>query len=114
MPRVGRPRPSMRKGRLTATVAVLPGNDLHQNSTYLDVQFWDGSTWHRIADDGDWSTTFRWARDGIAASTITITWDIPDDVATGRYRIRYHGDAKDPLGRIAPFTGVTRTFTVRS
>jgi neutral ceramidase len=110
------PAPSYPRGQQAKAVFIgaHPGNDLHQNSTYLDVQRWDGSAWRRIADDGDWSTKFRWARDGIAASTITVTWDIPSDVVTGRYRILYHGDAKDLFGRITPFTGVTRTFTVDS
>jgi neutral ceramidase len=30
----------------------------------------------------------------------------------GTYRIVHHGDAKNLLGTITPFTGTSRTFTV--
>ena len=45
-------------------VSAIPNNDLHRNRTYLEVVHLDGTDWVRIADDGDWSTTFRWRREG--------------------------------------------------
>ncbi|MET7639939.1 neutral/alkaline ceramidase [Streptomyces sp. NPDC005438] len=89
-----------------------PSNDLHRGSTYLQVQRLDGGEWTTVADDGDWSTTFRWKRDGVAASKVTVTWEIPQDADPGEYRLRYHGDAKSLTGRITAFTGTTATFTV--
>lgn len=88
-----------------------PGNDLHRGRTYLEVQRREASGWRTVADDGDWSTTFRWTRSGLAASKVTIGWEVPASAA-GTYRIRYHGDARDPLGRVRSFTGTSAAFEV--
>ncbi|GAA1548336.1 neutral/alkaline non-lysosomal ceramidase N-terminal domain-containing protein [Actinomadura kijaniata] len=88
-------------------VGAHPGNDLRRGGTYLAVERRDGDAWTRVADDGDWCTTFRWARTGDAGSTVTITWDVPEDAPAGRYRIRYLGDTPD-----GPFTGATDPFEI--
>ncbi|CAL9358702.1 Neutral ceramidase [Streptomyces sp. enrichment culture] len=108
------PRESYRSGeRVTAVFAgAHPGNDLHRGSTYLRVERYEGGVWRTVADDGDWSTAFRWERDGIAASKVTVTWDVPAGAEPGRYRVRYHGDAKPLVGGARSFSGTTRTFTV--
>ncbi|GAB3650357.1 neutral/alkaline non-lysosomal ceramidase N-terminal domain-containing protein [Streptomyces sparsus] len=93
-------------------VGAHPNNDLRHGSTYLEVQRRTGDRWQRIADDGDWSTTFRWARDGVSASKVTLSWDIPAGTAPGEYRIRYSGDARSLLGKITPISGTSRSFTV--
>ncbi|MEV6283246.1 neutral/alkaline ceramidase [Kribbella sp. NPDC051770] len=96
----------------TVTVAFVTGhpkNNLHRNGTFLEVQKSVGGQWQRVADDGDWGTTYRWARGGIADSKATITWKAD---APGTYRIVHHGDAKALNGTITPFTGTSRTFTV--
>lgn len=90
-----------------------PTNDRHRRSTYSEVQRLVSGQWKRVQDDGDWATKFRWARDGIAASKVTISWDVPAGTAPGSYRIVYHGDAKGLLGNITAFTGVSRSFTVQ-
>lgn len=109
------PRETYRAGERAEVVfaGAHPGNDPHRGGTYLEIQRQDGAVWHTVADDGDWSTAFHWRRDGIAASRVTVVWDIPHGVAAGHYRIRYHGDAKRLTGRIDPFTGTSRTFAVR-
>ncbi|RCW43705.1 neutral ceramidase [Halopolyspora algeriensis] len=108
------PRSFHRSGERVVTefAGAHPGNDLHRGDTYLEVQRRVGTAWRTVADDGDWSTKFRWARQGVSASRVTITWDIPPGTVPGSYRIRYHGDARTPPGHIRPFTGTTRTFTV--
>lgn len=108
------PRESYRTGEQVSAgfAGAHPGNDLHRNGTYLEVQRQAGGQWRTIADDGDWATKFHWKREGVAASRITITWDVPLGTAPGTYRIRYHGDAKAPTGSTVGFTGTTRTFTV--
>nr|WP_238419904.1 neutral/alkaline ceramidase [Streptomyces taklimakanensis] len=121
-PQVGRsfgdvltqPRESYRAGeRVTAVFAgAHPGNDPHRGSTYLRVERSEGGAWRTVADDGDWSTTLRWERDGIAASKVTVTWDVPAGAVPGRYRVRYHGDAKALLGGVRSFSGATRPFAV--
>jgi neutral ceramidase len=110
------PRESYRTGeRVSAVFAgAHPGNDPRRGSTYLRVERYEGGAWRTVADDGDWSTAFRWERDGIAASRVTVTWDVPSGAVPGRYRVRYHGDAKPLLGGARSFSGTTRAFTVRS
>ncbi|MBH5333627.1 neutral/alkaline ceramidase [Streptomyces pactum] len=112
---LAQPRETYRAGERAEAVfaGAHPGNDLHRGGSYLEVQCQDGDGWRTVADDGDWSTRFHWRRDGIAASRVTVTWDIPAGVPAGHYRIRYHGDAKGVTGRITPFTGTTRAFAVR-
>ncbi|WP_308377876.1 neutral/alkaline non-lysosomal ceramidase N-terminal domain-containing protein [Streptomyces sp. ISL-98] len=93
-------------------VGAHPGNDLHRGGTFLAVErMGSGGVWTVVADDGDWSTTFRWARAGTGAgassSTVTITWAVPPDAAAGTYRVRYFGDTA-----AGPFTGTTAPFDV--
>jgi neutral ceramidase len=94
--------------RVTARfVAAHPGNSLSLRRTYLEVERFSEGAWIRVADDGDWSTRLHWARSAGAASVATVTWDIPDGAAPGRYRIRYHGDTPT-----TPFTGTTTPFSI--
>ncbi|BBZ23051.1 neutral ceramidase [Mycolicibacter hiberniae] len=89
-----------------------PNNDLHRGGTYVRVERQTPEGWDTVADDSDWSTTFRWRRTGRRGSTITVTWTLPDDVDGGRYRLRYDGDARDADGQITAFTGVTDPFDI--
>ncbi len=41
-----------------------------------------------------------------------ISWTIPAGTPAGTYRVMHLGDARNLLGRITPFTGVTRSFQV--
>ncbi|MGW6692565.1 neutral/alkaline ceramidase [Rhodococcus sp. NPDC054953] len=89
-----------------------PKNNLHRGGTYLEVQRRDGGRWVRHADDGDWSTRYRWRREGPNASVATISWDVPEGTASGRYRILHFGDRKDPGGVVLPFTGTSAEFEI--
>jgi neutral ceramidase len=96
----------------TVTVSFVTGhpkNNLHRNGTFLEVQKLVSGQWQRVADDGDWGTTYRWERTGLADSKATITWKAE---APGTYRIVHHGDSKALNGTITPFTGTSRTFSV--
>ncbi|CAM5302497.1 neutral ceramidase [Streptomyces spiroverticillatus] len=96
--------------RATATfVAAHPANDLRRGDTYLAVEHRtsDGA-WNRVADDGDWCTTFRWARTGRTTSTATVTWTAPENTPPGVYRLRYRGNTAAGAG----FSGVTQAFTM--
>jgi neutral ceramidase len=110
------PRPSYRPGDVARAVfaGAYPNNDLRRGRTYLEVQHHadGGGAWLRVADDGDWSTKLRWSRVGRATSEIAVTWAIPPDTPPGRYRICYHGDRRDPAGRLLPVDGVTDEFVV--
>ncbi len=89
-----------------------PNNDLKHGGSYLTVEQRTPDGWRRIADDGDWSTKLHWERYGVAASKVTITWDVPDDVTPGSYRIRYFGDARSLLGTVRSISGTSPTFSV--
>lgn len=108
------PNESYRAGETMVTVfcGAHPGNKLHRNGTHLEVQRANGGSWTRIHDDGDWATKLHWARAGVAASTVTITWDVPGDVEPGTYRVLYRGEAKTLTGAITPISGTSRTFSV--
>ncbi len=98
-------------------VSANPNHDLRRGGTYFEVQRRDGDTWPRIADDGDWSTTFRWRRAGRrpdqrGRSIATITWDVPEGTPPGQYRIVHHGTANTATAGLVPFTGTTREFRV--
>jgi neutral ceramidase len=90
-----------------------PKNDLRRGGTYAEVQRLVDGRWVPVADDRDWSTQYHWKRSGVASSTATITWDVPAEVPTGRYRIVHNGDWKAAAsGEITPFTGRSRDFRV--
>lgn len=108
-----RPATTVRAGFVSAN----PNHDLRRGGTYLEVQRRDGDAWIRVADDGDWCTTFRWRRAGKrieerSRSTATIEWAIPDGTAIGEYRIVHHGTALAADGTLTPFSGTTREFKV--
>lgn len=94
-------------------VGAHPTNDFHTGGTYLEVQRRSGTTWSTIATDNDWETELRWRRPAgqPEASVIRIEWTTPSGTA-GRFRIRYHGDARRPDGTTRPFTGTTATFSI--
>ncbi|MFD3439424.1 neutral/alkaline ceramidase [Streptomyces sp. NPDC058685] len=91
-----------------------PKNNLRRGGTFLEVQRLVNGQWVRTLDDGDWETKYRWTRlNGLTGtSKATITWSIGAGAAPGTYRIVHHGDSKNLLGKITPFTGVSPTFTV--
>lgn len=91
---------------------ALPNNDLRRGGTYLEVVRREGASWVRIADDGDWATSFRWQRQGRAGSHVSIRWDVPGDTTPGQYRIVHHGTARDRNGMLTAFSATTREFTV--
>jgi len=108
------PRPAYAPGeRVTVAFAgAYPNNNLRRGDTYLEVQRARDEAWETIADDGDWSTTFRWAPLGRSASRITITWDIPAATGAGTYRIKYRGDIKNADGTLSSIEGTSEPFEV--
>lgn len=108
------PQPHYSPGATVTAVfaGAHPNNNLRHGGTYLRVECQNGDRWCTVADDGDWSTTFRWQRAGRRGSSITVTWTVPEEIAGGRYRLRYDGDARDRDGRITAFTGVTEPFDI--
>jgi neutral ceramidase len=108
------PRPRYAPGEVVTAqfVGGYPNNDLRRGSTFLTVERSAGADWQRVADDGDWSTKFRWQRSGRTGSTVTIEWAIPADTAAGQYRLAYFGDVRGADGAIRPLTAATDPFEV--
>jgi len=90
-----------------------PKNNLKQNDTYLLVERKNNDQWIKVADDGDWSTTYEWKRVGTSYSEIQISWKIPNNIEIGEYRIRHFGDYKYAWnGKIYPYEGISKSFYV--
>lgn len=69
-----------------------------------------------VKTDRDWDLIFSWRRtsSALATSEATVTWEIPEGVRKGRYRLGYAGDAKTfGSGKIVPFEGTSGWFEVR-
>jgi neutral ceramidase len=109
------PRPAYRRGDTVRAefVGAYPNNDLRRGGSYLEVQCDRDGGWARLADDGDWATTFHWRRAGRAGSRIAVTWAVPAATEPGRYRIAYFGDVLEAGGSLRPIRGVTNPFEVR-
>lgn len=117
------PAPTCRPGdRAEAVfVAAHPNNNPRRGDSYLEVQRADGDGgWVAVADDGDWTTRFRWTggrRRWVVAGprrpdTATISWDVPAGTA-GRFRLSYRGDDATVAGVLRPVIGTSAEFTVR-
>ena len=89
-----------------------PKNNYQIQNTFLKVEKINSPGAGIVANDWDPETRYYWKRDGIANSKITIKWDTTN-AAPGTYRIRHYGHWKSGWnGAIAPYEGVSRTFTV--
>lgn len=96
-------------------VAGHPRNNLMTDSTFLTVErLVDDEVWMPIATDADWETKFQWTRTSVilGSSQVTITWEIPQDIKPGEYRIRHNGYYRYILGGVYPYYGVTNHFRV--
>lgn len=115
---VTHPAPPTARGGQTVTVGfcgAFPTNRIRRGAQrYFVVERFTGSGWETAFDDDHASTELRWSRPGAStsASTITITWRVPRGT-TGRYRIRYFGDAKATSGKVTAFTGTSGRIDVR-
>lgn len=48
----------------------------------------------------------------LGSSQVTITWQVPEDIKAGEYRIRHNGYYRYILGGIFPYYGVSNHFQV--
>ncbi|MEU2491148.1 neutral/alkaline non-lysosomal ceramidase C-terminal domain-containing protein [Streptomyces sp. NPDC007883] len=113
---LGEPDGSHARGA-SASVELVSGhprNDLRRGGTFLEVQRLVDGRWVRVPDDGDWQTTYRWTRTssltGTSKDTLTC---LGADTPPGTFRVVRFGGARSLLGRVTPFTGTSRSFTVR-
>ena len=95
----------------------------------------EGMLWTRVRDDADWDLVFEWFRLStvLGTSEVEVRWEIrlredqepgrvpqqkggphrSSDSVTGKYRLRYWGDAKSFGGKITGFEGTSGIFEVR-
>ncbi|MGQ5524440.1 neutral/alkaline ceramidase [Chitinimonas sp. PSY-7] len=92
-----------------------PKNNLRHGDSFISIQRWNGNAWQQVANDDDWSTTYRWVRiDPVwGTSQARIQWQIPLDATPGKYRIVHNGDYKNGWnGQIYGLSGASQSFTV--
>ncbi|KAF2998281.1 hypothetical protein E8E13_007002 [Curvularia kusanoi] len=97
-------------------VGANPRNNLRLEGTYVAIEkAADNGVWTQVKDDADWDVVFNWKRvNGLTGtSEVTIEWDTGiTPPPTGKYRIRYYGDAKALGGKISAFEGVSGEFSI--
>jgi neutral ceramidase len=103
--------------KVGSTVEVIfwgahPKNNLRTQGTFLEIQKKEGSKWLTLYTDIDPCTIFKWNRDFVANSKITITWYIPYNTKPGEYRICHYGDSRDISGKINSYQSTSNTFKV--
>ncbi|KAF2030251.1 neutral ceramidase precursor [Setomelanomma holmii] len=100
----------------TVFVGANPRNNLRLEGTFAAIEKQgDDGTWSQVRNDEDWELVYQWKRvNGLTGtSDVTITWDTSLTApASGKYRIRYYGDAKAVGGTITAFEGVSGVFTL--
>ncbi len=96
-------------------VGAFPTNKIRRSGGggYFVVERFTGSAWETAFDDDHDSTELHWYRPAgsASASTISISWHIPRGTS-GRYRVRYFGDARSTSGKITSFTGTSGRIEV--
>ncbi|MCP4129541.1 MAG: neutral/alkaline ceramidase [bacterium] len=92
-----------------------PNNDVRHMKSFLAVEKLSASNeWETIATDNDPETEYRWNRNSVSYSLITISWAIPESAEAGTYRLRHYGNWKSGwTGNISEYTGVSNSFTVQ-
>eukprot|EP00057_Strongylocentrotus_purpuratus_P028674 XP_011683148.1 PREDICTED: neutral ceramidase-like [Strongylocentrotus purpuratus] len=86
--------------------------------SFLGVQQPNGRLWQTIFTDTDWSTRFYWETDhtgAMMANRATVYWEIPEDQATGTYRLTHKGWTKAGViipSPSLPYSGTSAEFEV--
>jgi len=119
-------------------VGANPRNNFRLGGTFAAVEKYNANTsvWTQVRSDEDWSLVFEWKRTStvVGTSQITISWETKWETSawrvgkadvdgkphgglfardldlTGRYRLKYYGDAKALGGSINAFVGVSGEF----
>ncbi|MFZ1866612.1 MAG: neutral/alkaline non-lysosomal ceramidase N-terminal domain-containing protein [Polyangiales bacterium] len=109
-----------------------PDNAFRRGASYVEIQRLADAAWSTVMTEGDWPTQVRWTQasrvippydplDPFAtppppineAFTVSITWQIPEGIEPGTYRVVFHGSEKDQVDSQARiFTAETSSFEV--
>ncbi|MBN2158119.1 MAG: neutral/alkaline ceramidase [Spirochaetes bacterium] len=112
---ITQPSSSYAKGSLVSVQfwGAHPNNNLRTQDSFLVVEKLVDGKYVPATYDWDPDTTYRWERNSIAYSKITITWNTLN-AQPGTYRIRHKGNWKSGwTGKISPYEGVTKSFKVK-
>lgn len=95
-----------RRAKRGETVEVVfatkhPGAYFPPDDPYAVIEKEEDNVWARVAYDGDWTTKCRWLADDGGVYRLTVSWSIPVNAASGKYRIGHLGD--DYAGYSRPF-----------
>lgn len=99
----------------TVFISGHPRNNLMTENTFLAVErLSDDEVWIPVATDANWETKFQWQRTSVVlgSSQVIITWQVPQDIKQGEYRIRHNGYYRYILGGVFPYYGVSNHFQV--
>ncbi|XP_043250741.1 neutral ceramidase [Colletes gigas] len=94
-----------------------PRNNMMTEKTFLTIErLTDDEVWVPMATDASWETKFEWKRTSVVlgSSQVTITWQVPEGIKQGEYRVRHNGYYRYILGGIFPYYGVSNHFKVVS
>ncbi|KOS19834.1 Neutral ceramidase [Escovopsis weberi] len=115
---LAQPKPSYRVGDIVNVTfqAANPRNNLRQEQTFVAIEQQQsaGGQWTRVRDDADWFLVYTWRRTNfvLGYSEVDVTWETGGNAAPGTYRVKYYGDAKPLIGKIAAFEGTSAPFVL--
>ncbi|CAL7938819.1 unnamed protein product [Xylocopa violacea] len=114
---IKQPRKIATPGDIVTAVFISghPRNNLMAVNTFLTVErLEEDEVWVPVATDANWETRFEWKRTSVVlgSSQVTITWQVPEDIKAGEYRIRHNGYYRYILGGVFPYYGVSNHFQV--
>ncbi|MGW4367315.1 neutral/alkaline non-lysosomal ceramidase N-terminal domain-containing protein [Nocardia takedensis] len=109
------PAPFQARGATASVefVSAHPKHDPRRNGTFLEAQVRTATgEWRRVANEGEWAVRFHWSAPAPAQSVARFTWDVPADIAPGRYRFVHTASSLGGDGALRPFTGISDEFDV--
>lgn len=91
-----------------------PRYDLLTEGTFAVVEMLQEERWIPVYDDDDFSLYFKWNVDNSSFYGLaTIEWEVPEEVASGVYRLRHFGSSKKTENSPNEyFTGASSAFAV--
>ncbi len=111
------PRPVVQRGETVSATFWTgnPQNHFPHPAPFAVVERKSGDRWVEAATDADWATRCRFepARNVARPYRVTITWEVPDDVPGGLYRIIHAGQARRTGEQpAAGFNGISEPFRI--
>ena len=82
------------------------------DKNFLAIEQKQNNVWVTVFTDHDWSTKIWWEADS-DAYTAQVSWQIPDAVKSGEYRIRHFGQYTDVDGEPKNYVGASDKLFVK-